>query len=152
MIELRPGGTADLAEVDRVMRAAFDPRYGEAWTSSQCAGVLALPGVWLTLAEIDGGCVGFALTRLVADESELLLLAVEPRHRRRGIASALLRSVIDQARTRGALLLHLEVRAGNDAMTLYTSNGFEKVGERPGYYRGSAGKLLDAYTLQKRIG
>ena len=59
-----------------VMDDSFDPRFGEAWTASQCAGLLPMPGVWLTLAREDDAVVGFALARVVADEAELLLLAV----------------------------------------------------------------------------
>jgi hypothetical protein len=58
MITLRPGAMADLSAVDGVMREAFDPRFGEAWTPSQVTGVLAMPGVWLTIAEAGGAGSG----------------------------------------------------------------------------------------------
>ena len=148
MITLRPGAMADLGAVDRVMREAFDPRFGEAWTSSQVAGVLAMPGVWLTIAEADGVAVGFAVTRAILDEAELLLLAVRPTARRRGVGRQLLRSAIAEARHRDVARLHLEVRAGNDAIALYRVAGFTKIGERRGYYRGRNGKLFDAQTFQ----
>ena len=107
LIELRTGGVADLPLVDSIMSAAFDPRFGEAWTRNQCLGILALPGVWLTIATLDGVPAGFALCRLIADEAELLLLATVPAMRRRGVASALLRSVIAAAVADGARTLHL---------------------------------------------
>ena len=84
LIDLRGGTVADIAEVEAVMAAAFDPRWGEAWTRGQVLGVMAMPGVWLTLAEIDGAPAGFTLARAVLDEAELLLLAVAPQTRRRG--------------------------------------------------------------------
>src|SRR3546814_9901536 len=83
------------------MQAAFDPRYCEAWTLSQCAGVIAMPGVALTIAELDGRVAGFAIARTIMDEAELLLLAVDPARRRRGIGRALLRSVIADGESRG---------------------------------------------------
>lgn len=147
MIMLRPGAMVDLPAIDRVMRAAFDPRFGEAWTPAQVMGVLAMPGVWLTLAEVDGVVAGFAMTRAVMDEAELLLLAVYPSLRRRGIGRQLLLSTIAEARHRSVLRIHLEVRAGNDAIALYRAQGFEKVGERKAYYRGRDGKLFDAKTF-----
>ena len=49
-IILSPGGHADLRDVMTVMDDSFDPRFGEAWTKAQCAGLLPLAGVWLTLA------------------------------------------------------------------------------------------------------
>ena len=151
MISLRPGVMADLSTVDRVMREAFDPRFGEAWTPSQVAGVLALPGVWLTIAESDGGPAGFAVTRAVLDEAELLLLAVGPTMRRRGVGRQLLRSAMAEARHRGVARMHLKVRAGNDAVALYRLAGFEKIGERRDYYRGRNGKSFDAQTYRVNL-
>lgn len=148
---LRTGDPRDVGIVDALMSAAFDPRYGEAWTRSQCMGVLAMPGVRLTLAFLDDVPAGFAMVRSVADEAELLLLAVDPASRRRGIASALLRAVIAEAQAGGIADLHLEVRAGNDAVKLYTSQGFAKVGERRGYYRGKTGHVYDAHTYRRAV-
>lgn len=148
-IEIVHGTPADLRAVNAIMTEAFDPRFGEAWTPSQCLGMLALPGVWFTLAWIDGEPVGFALARAVLDESELLLLAIHPKRRRRGIGRALLRSAIADARSRGATMMHLEVRANNDAVALYRNEGFRKIGERRGYYRGSDDKIFDAHTFSK---
>ena len=84
-IALADGTAADVGAVDRVMQAAFDPRFGEAWTPAQCLGMLSLPGVWLTLAHLDDRLVGFALTRAVADDAELLLIAMLPDQRGRGV-------------------------------------------------------------------
>lgn len=151
MTELREGGAQDLAEVARIMEDAFDPRFGEAWTSAQCLGMLSLPGVWLVIASLDGQDMGFALARVIADEAELLLLATRPAARRRGIAGALLRAVIAEAESRGVAQLHLEVRAGNDAVRLYRREGFEKVGERRNYYRGKMGQAFDAHTYAREL-
>ena len=148
MIELRAGSTADLATVEALMAGAFDPRFGEAWTRGQCLGIMALPGVWLTIAMLDGKPAGFTLSRLVLDEAELLLLATSPACRRRGVGAALLRATITDARERNAVTLHLEVRDGNDAISLYSKAGFIKVGDRRGYYRGNNGQVSDAFTFR----
>ena len=150
-IDLGIGTVADLAEVDALMRTAFDPRYGEAWTSGQCLGVMALPGVWLTIARTDGQPVGFALSRAIAGEAELLLLATAPTHRGQGVGSALLRSVVMDARTKEASRLHLEVRRGNGAIALYRAAGFEQVGERRNYYKGANGQQHDALTFARSL-
>lgn len=152
LIELRAGAAADLLTVESIMADAFDPRFGEAWTRGQCVGILAMPGVWLTIAEVGGAAAGFALSRLVADEAELLLLATRPAARRRGVARALLRSVIGDAVSRGAVTLHLEVRDGNDAIKLYTAAGFARVGERRNYYRGAGGQMFNGFTFRREIG
>lgn len=146
---IRRGDAGDLASVARLMQAAFDPRYGEAWNSAQCTGMLALPGTWLTIAESDAGPAGFALTRVVLDESELLLLAIDPGQRRRGIGRALLSAVIAEAVGQGACSMHLEVRAGNPAVGLYHSEQFEKTGERRNYYRGGDGEVFDAHSYRR---
>jgi ribosomal-protein-alanine N-acetyltransferase len=150
-ILLRPGDARDIGIVEALMLAAFDPRFGEAWTRNQCLGVMAMPGVRVTLAQIDDEPAGFAMVRSVADEAELLLLAVDPRHRRRGIGTALLRGVIAEAQATGIADLHLEVRSSNEAVALYKAQGFEKVGERRGYYRGRSGDVHDAHTYRRPV-
>lgn len=146
LVELRAGDAADLAAVCAVMNRAFDARYGEAWTSAQCIGMLALQGVWLTLAHDEDGLAGFAMARVVAGDGELLLLAVDPSVRGRGIGGTLLRSVIADARDQAAERLHLEVRGGNPAAALYRGHGFTPVGQRRAYYRGITGEAFDAHT------
>ena len=81
----------DLDAVMEIMAAAFPPDFGEAWTRSQCAGILPMPGVALRLAtDARGQLAGFALMRVVADEAELLLIAVKPRMQQQGIGRALI--------------------------------------------------------------
>ena len=146
---LGTGGRDDLADVMAVMDDSFDPRFGEAWTMAQCAGLLPLPGVWLTLARQSGQVFGFALARLVADEAELLLLAVKTGAQRRGGGRILLEHFEDEAAARGAVRLHLEVREGNHALSLYEQAGFGLVGRRRDYYCGQKGDRYDALTLAK---
>lgn len=149
--ELRTGAPSDLQSVAALMAESFDPRFGEAWSSAQCLGMLALPGVRLTLALQDDDLAGFALARVIAGDGELLLLAVRPRLRGRGVGAALLRDVIADAVDRRAERLHLEVRSSNPAIALYRRYGFEQVGERRGYYRGSRGESFDALTFARAI-
>jgi ribosomal-protein-alanine N-acetyltransferase len=155
-IVLREGGADDIAALMRVMERAFDPAFGEAWNRGQCLGILSLPDVWLSFAEVeeDGLLrpVGFALSRLLMDEAELLLLAVDPEWRKQGVASALIDRVAGIASTRGAHRLLLEVREGNPAFCLYERMGFGQIGRRRGYYRGRDGTTHDALTLARPIG
>jgi ribosomal-protein-alanine N-acetyltransferase len=146
---VEPATFEDLDSVMEVMEAAFGDRFGEAWTRSQCAGILPMSGVGLVVAR-DGDsdiAVGFSLCRHVADESELLLLAVSPKHRRRGIGRGLLRQFLDHARSDGASRVHLEVRDGNPAIEMYRSAGFAPVGRRRNYYHGVDGRQFDALTF-----
>ena len=150
-ITLHDGGFADLDAIVEVMEDSFDSRFGEAWTASQCAGLLPLPGVWLTLARNETGVVGFALARLVASEAELLLLAVRRGAQRRGVGRRLLDGFIADSRRRGVERLHLEVREGNHAVKLYERSGFSLVGRRRNYYCGADGRCFDALTLARII-
>jgi len=148
-IEISEGGAADLAAVMRVMEDSFDPAFGEAWTSPQCAGLLPMAGVWLSLARQDEEVIGFALGRIVAGEAELLLLAVRRSSQGRGVGQMLLDRFASIAVSKGAEQLHLEVRQGNHAISLYSRNGYREVGRRRNYYNGRDGQLFDALTLAK---
>lgn len=145
-------GADDLDDVMQVMGAAFDPRFGEAWTRPQCAGILPMSGVSLNVARSPSGAVaGFCLFRSVADEAELLLLAVDPGQRRQGVGRKLLRSFINSVARNGVSLVHLEVRANNPAIALYSAEGFSEVGRRRDYYSGANGALFDALTFARSI-
>ncbi|EXS71807.1 ribosomal-protein-alanine acetyltransferase [Sphingobium sp. Ant17] len=86
--------------------------------------------------------------RSVLDECELLLLAVDPLWRGRGVGEALLRDSLIRARRRGITSMNLEVRSSNNAIKLYEKSGFEYVHRRPGYYRGNDGQLHDALSFR----
>ena len=146
--QLVQGNSDDLDAVMQVMSAAFPAEYGEAWTRSQCAGILPMTGVKLVLAE-DGEdkVVGFSLYRTIAEDSELLLLAVRPEARGRGIGRQLLSHFIEDSRKTGADRIHLEVRDGNSAIHVYRAAGFEPVNRRRNYYRGRDGGSFDALTF-----
>jgi len=144
----------DLDRIMAVMNAAFDPEYGEAWTRRQVEDALTLPGTHYLLAAADADqpapgkpAAGFALSRLVMDEEELLLLAVHPDYRRAGLGSHLLTRFIDAAAARGARRVFLEMRDGNLAEMLYRKHGFSRVGLRKNYYQRGSGPPRDAITF-----
>jgi ribosomal-protein-alanine N-acetyltransferase len=91
--------------------------------------------------------VGFSLFRTITDESELLLIAVAPTHHRRGIGRRLLDDFLERARNDGVARVHLEVRDGNPAVTMYQTAGFSAIGRRRNYYRAADGDRFDAITL-----
>lgn len=141
-----------------VMQEAFDSRYGEAWTRRQVADSLTFSNTRVVLAGVDPAAdidpqavSGFALTRQAADEEEILLIAVRPMFRGKGVGRFLMTQVIAQARARGVTRLFLEMRQGNSAEHLYRACGFEVIGRRKGYYRGALGGPLDAVTFGREI-
>ena len=151
-VTLREGNEGDIGELMDVMEHAFDPLFGEAWNAGQCLGIMSLPDVWLSFAEAGDRTVGFALSRLLMDEAELLLLAVEPDARGHGVGRALIERTVEIATGKGAHRLLLEVRDGNQALDLYQGSGFSEIGRRRDYYRGSDGTTRDALTLARPIG
>jgi ribosomal-protein-alanine N-acetyltransferase len=148
-LRIEPGTSEDLDAVMEVMDSAFGKKFGEAWTRSQLAGILPMAGVSLMLAwdTEAGAAIGFSLYRTVADESELLLIAVLPTHHRQGIGRRLLDHFMDRARGDGVTRVHLEVRDGNSAVEMYREAGFSPVGRRRNYYHAPNGKRFDALTL-----
>lgn len=151
-LRIEKGSIRDLPDVMTVMESAFDPRFGEGWTRSQCAGILPMHGVSLRVVRDPGDAIlGFSLYRTVMDEAELLLLAVPPKWRGQGIGRMLLDDFLAAARDYGASRVHLEVREGNPAMRMYRAAGFAIAGRRRKYYRGSDGSQFDALTLARRI-
>lgn len=153
LVRVESGDSRDLDDVMTVMRAAFGDRYGEAWTRSQCAGILPMSGVVMRIARDaeGGGAIGFSLVRSIAGESELLLLAVLPGWHREGIGTRLLDDFIDRARLDGLARVHLEVRDGNPAVAMYRAAGFVPVGRRRNYYRGVDGLRFDALTYAREL-
>ena len=150
--QLAAGGSGDLADVMRVMNSAFSPSFGEGWSKSQCAGILPLAGVRLVVArDPDGEPAGFYLERRVADEAELLLLAVDERFQGQGLGTTLLHEFAAQHRGGPVTKLHLEVRDGNPAVAMYENFGFRAVGRRKDYYRGNDGIRHDAVTMIREL-
>lgn len=141
----------DLDAVMAVMDSAFDPRFGEAWTRSQLASLFVMPGARVALVSREGQVAGFYAARLAGEESELMLLAVEPALRRMGLASRLIDDWRDWGKNRGVVDFFLEMRADNPARSLYERHGFEKCGLRPEYYNGTDGVSRDAITMSYSV-
>lgn len=137
----------------QVMQAAFDPRFGEAWTRREVADALVVRNTHYLLAPPPPGAIGlpgvcgFVLSRQAADEEEVLLIAVLPQARGCGVGTALLRQFMAEAAQRGSRRLFLEMRDGNQAIRLYHRLGFAEIGRRANYYRKAAGGPVDAITF-----
>jgi ribosomal-protein-alanine N-acetyltransferase len=83
----------------------------------------------------NGPIVGYLGYRVVLDEMHVILLAVAPAWRQRGIARQMLCQAMDEAREAGCTRATLEVRVSNTpAQQLYYSLRFAPVGTRPKYY------------------
>ncbi|OWU83320.1 alanine acetyltransferase [Oceanicola sp. 22II-s10i] len=117
------------------------------WSAAEFDALLARTDVFAL-----GDAGGFLLGRVVADEAELLTLAVAPEYRRQGRAAALLADFAETARQNGAATAFLEVAAGNDAaIALYRGAGWTEAGRRRAYYRGPDGAVADALVLTRPL-
>lgn len=141
---LRWIGLSDACQLSRVHAACF----ADAWSADALKTLVQMPGVFGLLVEDTSAIHGFILCRVVADEAEVLTLAVLPTARRRGLGRRLLLEAIEGARTLGAARLLLEVGEKNEsARALYTSAGLGILGRRRGYYRLAGEAPQDALTL-----
>ncbi|MCX7646250.1 MAG: GNAT family N-acetyltransferase [Rhodobacteraceae bacterium] len=108
------------------------------WTAAEFDEVLATRGAFL----LEEGRA-FLVGRTVADEAELLTLAVPPELRRHGLGRRLLRAFHARALARGAEEAFLEVAEDNAAArALYRAEGWAEVGRRPGYHAPGIAALL----------
>ena len=136
--------TEDVAEATEL--AALHARAFDApWSAAEFAQLLDGPGVF-AIAEPDG----FILIRVVADEAEILTLAVRPEARGAGLGGRLVGQGAVRAAQAGARRLFLEVAETNAAArALYARAGFAQIGHRKGYYDGGR---TDALVLGLDLG
>lgn len=83
----------------------------------------------------NGEVIGFAILETVLDEGNLLDIAVDKNHRRKGVARLLFDNMLMVAKEKELSFITLEVRSSSaPAISLYEAMGFEKVGTRKNYY------------------
>ncbi len=151
-IELIPTAQIHSALLSGMHTICFaEPWSQEAFSQSlgqlDTAGVIAVAGDSLIPSLKDSGPAGMVLWRIVADEAEILTIAVLPPWRRTGLGHALLKAAMDVFTQAEVSVVFLEVAANNEAaQALYRKNGFVQVGLRKNYY--SAG---DALVMRKDL-
>lgn len=118
------------------------------WAAHEFYDLIASPTCFVV-----GDAQCFALSRVIADEAELLTIATHPDHQRQGRAKTVMDSLHSQLQTRGAVQIFLEVAAPNlGALALYEGLGYHHVGRRKAYYTPtSAGEALDAILMQRKL-
>lgn len=127
-----------------LLAALHAAAFAKPWSETELAELLKNPAAFALV--VDGG---FVLAWAIADEAEILTLAVRPEARRRGVGAALVEAAATLAHARGARMLHLEVAADNHAARgLYGKLGFAQQGVRPGYYDRGA---VDALVLRRDL-
>jgi len=90
------------------------------------------PGATLDVVEVNGARAGRLYVHRGPSDIRIMDIALTPEFRRRGIGTALLQSLIDEAdASRRKLSIHVEVN--NPARSLYERLGFERAGEHGVY-------------------
>jgi ribosomal-protein-alanine N-acetyltransferase len=142
---------ADAAALASLHARAF--RHG--WSEAEFERLLADRNVLCHLARTEGGTgivVGFVIARIIDHEAEILMVAVAPGERGRGLAGRLIARHLSRLAARGVRHVFLEVDEGNaPALKLYARAGFERVGRRPGYYANADGNAA-ALLLRRDLG
>ena len=134
-IALRVAARDDLASILAIQRASPG---AAAWSADDYAAAFADDAALCLLAEdtLWERAAGFLVSRSVADEMEILNLAVADGYRRQGLGRRLVGEALARAQGRGARTCWLEVRAGNrTARLFYRALGFREESRRRRYYR-----------------
>jgi [ribosomal protein S18]-alanine N-acetyltransferase len=142
---IRPMTTEDVGGVAVIeSRCVGAARWGEAGYRD-----IAENGTRGWVASRDKILLGFVLVRVVADEMEILNLAVDPDARRKGIAARLVAQAIEAVNRADVERVYLEVRESNaGARAFYLSKGFAEQGRRKNYY---SQPVEDALLLVLRL-
>ena len=121
----------DLPEIVGIENASFKTPWSETLFYNEICKTIAVSRV----AKIDGKVVGYLCGNVILDEGHILNLAVHPEFRRLGIASSLIKEMIDTMRDRDCRSVFLEVRISNEqARIMYEKFGFTLLGTRKNYY------------------
>lgn len=149
--EIVPIDKADCSAI----AALHAERFARGWGDGEFHGLLSQEGVFGYVARQTNALLkkplpGFVLCREAAGEAEILTLAVQAKVARCGLGWRLMQAALREVRSRGAETIFLEVDAGNvAALGLYHRLGFERVGERKGYYKDASGAVSTALVMRR---
>jgi [ribosomal protein S18]-alanine N-acetyltransferase len=117
--------------------------FGRGWDEDEVYRLLVDHAVIAHRAMSRSVLVGFIMSRLAADEAEILSIAIAPARRGRGLSRPLLDHHLRSLAGLGVRAIFLEVDEHNaPACRLYAGAGFHEVGRRQGYYADGASALV----------
>jgi ribosomal-protein-alanine N-acetyltransferase len=135
---IRKYATADLSAVFTVCRRSAEAAQWSEKGFEQAASSGQLILVAESAPDVSAAAriCGFLVARVVSGEAELLNMAVDSGHRRKGLGSKLLAAAAKEAVGQRAKRIYLEVRESNQAtISFYERHGFHRSGERTAYYK-----------------
>jgi [ribosomal protein S18]-alanine N-acetyltransferase len=146
VLQIRPLRLADAASISDILR---DSTEAAQWPSESYVKLAVSPGGVFLVCETATQIIGFVAARQVADEAEILNIAVHRDFRRKGVATALLLAALEKFRSAAIARVFLELRESNQpARALYEHLGFVLSGRRKSYYRDP---VEDALCMQKKL-
>jgi ribosomal-protein-alanine N-acetyltransferase len=145
---VEPAGLRDAPALAQIHGASFHRGWGE----SEFDSMLTERNTLVHRLRIGRKVVGFAVSRMAADEAEILSIAVAESHRGRGLSHTLLLTHLGHLAGRGVRTVFLEVEENNQpARRLYERAGFTVVGRRERYYRQDGGEPLNALLMRRDL-
>lgn len=145
---VEPAGLRDAPALAQIHGASFHRGWGE----SEFDSMLTERNTLVHRLRMGRKVVGFAVSRMAADEAEILSIAVAESHRGRGLSHTLLLTHLGHLAGRGVRTVFLEVEENNQpARRLYERAGFAVVGRRERYYRQSGGEPLNALLMRRDL-
>lgn len=125
--------------------------FSEPWSLQAVKDFLSYDYNGAIVALANGEFAGYITYTEICGEIQIANVATLPGYRRMGIASELLKKLLQMAENNNDSTVTLEVRASNiGAIALYNRAGFEKIGERKGFYRNPADDaVLMNYAFEK---
>jgi [ribosomal protein S18]-alanine N-acetyltransferase len=134
-VQLRLARAPDALAMAQMSRDLIETGLGWSYDAPKLARLIANADTVALVACDAHGLAGFAVMQFGDERAHLVLLAVQPRCQRQGLARRLLTWLLDSARIAGIAELRLELRAGNaGARAFYRAMGFGDAGLLPGYY------------------
>jgi [ribosomal protein S18]-alanine N-acetyltransferase len=137
---IRPLMEADLDAMAKIETSAHSHPWSLA-NLADCFGRLHHGiGLFVTQESMPETLVGFALVQQIVDEASLLDICISPERQGLGLGRQLMAQLIQDAISREAVVIMLEVRESNlGAIQLYQSLGFVEVSRRKNYYQTPIG-------------
>lgn len=138
----------DAAALAQLHGASFHRGWGE----GEFETMLREPNTLVHRLRRGSKVIGFAVSRMAADEAEILSIAVAASQRGQGLSRGLLLTHLGHLVARGVKTVFLEVEENNQpARRLYERAGFSIVGRRERYYRQAGGDELNALVMRRDL-
>jgi [ribosomal protein S18]-alanine N-acetyltransferase len=143
--------TATLRDAPRLAQL-HGASFHRGWGEGEFEGMLTERNTLVHRQRIGRKIVGFAVSRMAADEAEILSIAVASSHRGRGLSRNLLLTHLGHLAGRGVRTVFLEVEENNQpARRLYDRAGFAVAGRRERYYQQPGGEQLNAVLMRRDL-